>query len=755
MAAPSYRAQSSSYVENQQGWRFLFFSLALSCVAGLGFRLYFSPQKIKQWTSQALESQAGRYDIRFRDAELSLARGAIPQFAIVLKGVEVGPRPACSSVPALKVSELRIPLQFRKLLSGEVGLGVISGGEVIVDVDGFKTDCAAQKSHPIAPMPHTHVEPVAQKPNMDGRIQSWWTSDQLKQAQRAVAGFEFDRVEVWFEKRAKRLVLESLSLTSDEGEDVVHLTTDLRVPPEVTYGEAIPPLTIEADARGDSAEVSIQAELSEGTLEGVAHLKPLVDHQLDIDAHVAVSSLPLSTMVPLLTKAGIVKENFRPKFLWMDCAAEIKGRFQGLFRENPLRLKDCSIEGGGGQIRVEEALRHPDGGWDPFRVRIETVDLRKMIETFGAKGPDGVADDFGRVSGELAVKSFAEARFEGVFEGAQVRFSSRSVRALQRVARMEAKLDLQGERMFGSVDRVELERGQFDGSLRFDADREFRTGSVKIQVKNLVLDPIVQRVLVAGEIGRMTGQGDALIGDGKVVSVKGDWRVEHLNGHEFRFKNADVRTDYGGGDFHVTVRAPILELSRVSPLFIASQPLFFGHAFRGDWIPVEQTLIRATVSDREGVRWEKAEGRMENGKIALVSAGGLTRQRQLSGWVSIDYPAVKKLKWTLAGTTTTPVFGDDSKALEDLRQRMKIDDATLGLPVSEDSKKEELTGVRAAAVKTTRGLRELGERVIEKAREIVPAVSGRSKTTTPAASKVPAPVPNSGAKVSGPAANVD
>lgn len=701
-------------------------------MVGLGFRLYFSPEQLKDWAVAALERHAEHYDIKFREAELSLARGSLPQFAIVLKGVEVGPRPVCTSVPALKISEVRFPLRMWKLLAGEVAIGTISGEELTFDIDAFKTKCLAEGKPAIESAPTStavsgerSLAAVPEKTRADetSDAKPWWKAEQLEKLQRTVSGFEFNRVEIWFEKRSKRVVLESFALSSAVGEEFIHLTTDLRVPPEVTYGQVVPPLTIEADAKADSAEISVRAALSEGSLEGVARLRPDSNNQMLIDARVAVSDLPLSTTVPLLTKAGIVKENFRPRFLWLDCSAKIKGRFQGLFREQPIQLEDCSIEGNSGLIQVSSALRHPNGNWEPFQVRFENVDLRRMIETFGGKGPDGVASDFGRVSGALAVQSPREARFDGVFEGAQVRFSNRSVRALQGVTRMHAKLNLKDDRMAGSVDRVELDRGQFQGSLKFDADREFRTGSVKIDVESLILDPLVQKVLVAGEIGRMAGAGEASIADGKVASVKGDWRVEHLNGREFRFKNAQFRTEYGGNDFHVTVKAPVLELSRFSSLFVAGRPLFFGHVFEGEWIPIADTTVRAIVSDTAGLEWESAEGKMENGKIGIVSAGSLDRDRQLSGWVSLDYPAVKKLKWAMSGVLTAPVFMDDSKSLTDLRARGAIDDAVLGLPTREKVASSGDSTMRAVTVKTTRGLRQLGEKVIEKAREIVPKVS--------------------------------
>lgn len=709
------------YVENQAGWQILFFSLAFAGVAGLGFRLYFSPDQVKEWVQTALARQHVKYDLDFERAELRLSRGAIPQLAIVLSKVSFAPHPECHPEPSLKVAELDVPFRFFQLLAGKVSVGIISGEDIVVDLDGFKKTCddhAPTIAHESTSAP-TGVENAASSGVQKKQLaKPWWTPEQLASLQNLVSGFEFSRVELQFEERKKKVILESFELATAPGDDTVRLNTNLRIPPEVTYGEILPPLTIEADAKATSAEVSITAALSEGNLEAIANLAPGAGGGLDIEAKMSVADLPLSTTVPLLTKAGLVKDDFKPKFLWLDCTASIKGKFQGLLREQPLFFEGCSIDGNGGKIRVESAVRHPNGSFDPFRVAFQNVDLRKMVETFGAKGPDGIATDFGRVTGALEVKSAQEAKFDGVFEGAQVRFSNRSVRALQGVARMHAQVDMNGERMTGSLDQVELEHGRFDGHLRFDVARDFKAGSVKIQVKELLLNPLVQKVLVAGRIGSMGGDGEASIADGRLASVKGAWKVESIDGREFRLSDADVRTEYGGGDFRVTLHAPKIELSRDSSLFVAGHPIFFGHRFNGEWIPIGKAVVRATVSESNGLQWERAEGTMEDGKIELVSVGALTRERALSGWVSVDYPSVKKLKWTLGGTSASPVFTDDSKSLSELRRRMRIDDGVLGLPSNGPEIEE--SAVSAVTTKTTRSLRALGEKVIEKAKEIVP-----------------------------------
>lgn len=774
----------SEYVENQSGWRFLFFSISIACIAGLAFRLYFSPTTIKSWVLQVMASQNTKLDVRFDTARLSLSRGAIPQLAIVLTHVEDVPEARCLTEPSVRIAELRIPVNVASLLSGHPTLGIVAGEDLMIDLDGIKRRCpsltvsADRPRKPIAAHPPTKpssssesteapTKPAAATSDAPGVV--WWRSEQLGALKKLVAGFDLSRVELRYEKKTKYIYLESFSVRSGGGEDSIRVSTDLLIPPEVSFGEEIPPLSIEADAKPTSASVRISATLNEGKLQAFAFLAPAADGELEIDARLNVTNAPLSTLVPLLSKAGLAKETFQPKFVWLDCEASIRGNFQRLFREHPLHLANCALAGNVGRIQLDAATRQPDGRWEPFSVRFAQVDLRRFLETFGAKGPDGVANDFGRLSGRLEMRSESDAHFEGMLERAQIRFSSRSVRAVQNVIRMGAKFDLRGERMTGVIDRVRLDQGIFAGSLVFDLDRELRSGDVKLNVEELKLDPIVQKVLVGGAIGSLTGQGEARIGEGHLLSVKGDWSVAEVDGIDYRIGEALFKTEFdadsatrdkvagtlshafgdklsgqfndplrdptGGqpsGQFQVTLRAPLIEIHRGSNLFEAIRPLFFGHEFGVEWIPIREAVIHAVVSDRSGLRWNRGHGLMEEGKIQLSSVGALSRDRRLTGWVSIDYPLFKRLKWKLAGGSSRPLFVDDSKSLEDLRRRPRVDDAVLGLPM-----RKPMEPAGSVAARTTKSLRELGQKVIEKARQIVPGIDGPTDLeTVPAAAAV-------------------
>lgn len=739
-STPVSRRPNSSEVQEPSGWRIFFFSVAVACLLGLSFRLYFSPVRLKGWINQNMHQQTWPFEIRFKGAELRLSRGSIPQFAVVLTGVQAAPTFECLADAPLKISELRLPFRLMSFFEGRVSLSSVAADDLSIDLDGIK-NCgrAVAEDEPSASVSLEHEKkkkatevsvssslpssnPVAEVHAT--LVQPWWTPVQMQAVRGLLEGIEFSRVELLFENKTKKVYLESFDLRANEDEDSVSLAVDLRVPKEVTYGEEVPPLSIEATVKADSAAVEVSAHLSEGTLKGFATLRPAPGRTLEIDSRVAVQDVPLSTLVPLLRKSKITSADFKPRFLWLDCQATIHGPFQGLFKVSPVRLENCGLKGvgakgSGGKIVLASAVRQPGGVWDSFSAKFVNVDMHRLLETFSLKGPDGVADHFGQLSGTLDVRSARDAAFKGVLEGALVRFSNRSVRALQKVLALGIQIRFQGPQIVGEVEQVRLENGEFDGKVNFVVDSDRQRSEIRADIRRLKLDERVQSVMSGGQIGHLSGQGEMKLEAGQLKTVRGEIQLESLVGREFSISGVRAQTELKGRDFLVALKAKELGVHPTSALFRSLRPLFFEHDFGPvDWILVHEPSVKMKVFDSGEREWEKAQGWMENERIHLTSAGVYSRERRLSGWVHVDYPAAKNLKWILSGTMDAPIFTDESRALTELRRRDVVDDATLGLPIvkSEGAELEE-----SLSSKTTRGLRELGTKVFQRAKAIVPA----------------------------------
>jgi hypothetical protein len=725
-------------VDSRSGWKTFFFSSAIAGVLGLSVQLHFSPDRVKAIVTEAIQGQ--KFQITFDSAELKLARGPIPLFAIQITNIELSPDRACAGDPPLKIAQVTVPFRFLDLLLGRVAVGTVNGADLVVDLDRIKSPCGdedagAKGGH--SPLSEAlSGRPVMVAASKKGESKAgarWWTEGQLKGVQELFEGFYFSRVELLFERKTKKVYLEDFSARTSEGEDFVEVSTDLRLSPEVTFGETLPPLSVEIKASAESADVNVDARLSEGSLDLLASLRPLEDGGVDIDAQASVSNLPLSTMVPLLVKSGIANSKFKPHFLWLNCEAEIKGRFQGLFESSPLKLSRCAVEGGGSRIAMEQATRLPGGSWAPMQIQIQNLDLRRTLETFSAEGPAGIADEFGRLSGQLEIRNKDDARFEGAIEGIGLRFSKRNVRVGQRITRLELTGELRGDRIKGEVNRIAFDKGEFDGELKFDGDRKFERGEARLRVRKLAFHPQVGRLLVAGEIGPMSGELEGQFVERNLAGLTGEIKVAAIDGAEVRAKDLRIKPSFDGTQFGMTVRAPALELAQGATFLQSLEPLFFAHEIGSEWVRAQDLSLEGGIHADGEFKWDRLQTTLEGGRIQMQSAGTLSRERQLSGWVSVDFPLVKRVRWALAGHFPRAEFKPDSKVAIELSARTRVDESALGL--------QPVTRIKATAqeARATRALRELGEKVVQKARRIVPGVRSEGSEAAQGAQPVAAP----------------
>ncbi len=673
-------AKKKRYVDGHAGWRLFLFAVILSAISGLAFRLYFNPARIQTWVEAAIIEQSPAAEIRFQQAALRLSRGAWPYLAIEISGVEVTTSPGCGLGPGLQVERLWIPISFSSVFSGRVTIGTIEGEGVVADIDALKARCPKPAENGGRPLLKESLSEQASA----GSSQSarWWTPELMAEVQRTVKGLQLTKVEVFFEKKTKNLYLGNLHVRSHE-RDGFYLKSELSIPPELVFGERLPLLSVEADVVPDSADVKIRAGLDEGELTAVAALRPTSDGGLDAKINASVRNVPLSTLAPLAVRSGIFHGTFQPRFLWMNCRAEISGPFQGLLEKSPLYFEDCEIVGGGdSRIKVAKATRFPNGDWAPVRFEIRNVDMRRLMSTFGWQGAEIVFDDYGQLYGELEIPVNGEGKFQGTIRNSIIRFSSRSQLAFQKLKQLRTTLHLKAGRLRGTLDGFEFEGGNADGTIDFTLIDDLKRGEARAVIRSLRFDDTVQILLFGGPLESVAGNAEALFRDGRLVELTSVLRLRKLEGRDFRFDDAVAKTemDPTTDEFRLHFQTPELRVSKNSKFASSARTLFFNHEFSGDWVPVHDFRVRARFMKAGGLLWELLQGSLEDGHIHIESVGQFTRDHLVTGWVMVDYPAVRRLRWRLSGYVEAPLFSDDSEALMELRRMPEIDDKVLGLP---------------------------------------------------------------------------
>ena len=711
------------YLDGQAGWRVFFFSVAIACIAGLGFRLYFTPDRIRHWVEDALSRQSLKVSIHFDSAELSLARGSLPQLAVVLRHLEVAPAPLCHPEPSVKMGSLRIPVRITSLFSSHIAVGVVSAADIFVDLDGLKVRCsetARQAPTPLEAARSPASEEISDTPAFaKAPAKPWWGPEQLRAVQNLVSGFDFSEVEVVFENKIKKIYLESFLATSDPGEKAIHLKTAVRIPEEMTFGEKLPPLKISGEVEADAAQMVVKAVLSEGSLESHATLKPAPEGQIEVEARAAVKSVPLSTTVPLLTKAGIIKNSFRPRFLWLGCQVSVHGLFQGLLKKNPLKLEQCEVQGEGARIYLDSAIRGPDGSWEPFAVELSNVSVARMLETFGASGPDGVVAEYGRLNGRIHVRAQNDAEFQGAISDMELLFSNRNIRTLQKITSLETKIKLQGERIIGAIDQVGLAGGDFKGRIDFDVSHSPTRGEVTARIESLRLGDAVQKLMFTGTVANISGEGGASIRDGHPSDVRGSFTLHDLESPGYKVHESSLQIGVASSAAHalsglnIFLKSPEVLVSTSSPLGEAISPLLMHRdsatgtddqnaAQTGNWIRASDIQIHGVIPEEGGLHWEHARAGLEKGRVRLASSGAFDRDSDISAWLTAESAVglLKTHRWAVSGSLAKPILSEENAKT---RQKNQVGQDAFSM-----------------AKKTSLEIRDIGEKVIRKARGFIP-----------------------------------
>jgi len=718
-------------IDGSAGLRIFFFTVAFACIAGLSFRLYLHPARVKGLLEDALGSKAAEIGLKFQSARLRLAHGALPQLAVEVDGLEANPAHDCRAEPSIRVARMVMPISFTGLLQGRLALGTVTSEDLQIDLDALKTKCPPRAAAPASGGNRPGRGTAAEAAQAAAPIQPWWRAEDLAEAEKILEGVEFSRVTLLFEGATKKVYLESFLLEPGAQAGSLRVETDLRIPPELTYDERLPALKIEGTALPTSADIQVRAALSEGRMDVTGRLAAAPDGLLDADLRASVGDVPLSTLVPLISKAGVIKGDFHPRFMWMNCHASIHGRFQGLFNENPLKLENCHIEGNGAKIDVAEATRRPNGEWGPFTVKMVNVDLGQMMETFDWQGPDGVISDFGRLDGQLEVARDGRAVLNAENRGMQIRFSQHNVRADQRVKSLQAKITWEEAQLSGAVERIELDGGEWSGALEFSFTPKSKDGRAQARFEKLRFNEAVQKVLVGGHLENIEGALDGKFTGGRLSSLKGQLALKDLAGKELRASRVTAQFEPASdpGEFRVQVRAPGCALHRDAEIFSALKPVFFAHEFSEEWVMVDEPLLRLLVAGEGGeLRWELAQGRFIDGKVSVQSGGTRNKAGELAGWVKTDFPASRRLKWKFSGPLGDLRWAADSRHLEELLKAGEVTDVSLGLPAAAAGRAGPASAAGKVADKAKENLLKIRDKVLNGAQKIIPAArSGNGK----------------------------
>ncbi len=675
-------------VAEQGGMRWFIVALVLAGLLGTLARLMIAPHKIEMLVRAKVAISPWNGKFEFKSAEIDLADGPLPDFALLLKDVSFRPAGNCRAegehreLAPIRALSVRVPLRWTSLLEGRLSAGRIEFEELKVDLDEAKQTCEKQQvASPKVPSDSVSsiASPIASASSTadSGAAEALFSSEELRKVAQSVAGVRFLSAEVFFENRMKSVVLEDAVVSVRERE--VDVAANIRFPPATVFGETVPAFSLVGTIRPQEILADVRADLNEGTFEANAVMRPLRmrtgEIELDSQLKLTVSDLPLSMMTPLLTKSGVVTGRFRPKFAWLDCNAEIKGIFSRLFVENPVRLSACEISGQAGRVRVDAAIREPSGSWQPFEMTLEDLDLGRVLETFELDGPSGVFAEYGKLKSKVRVQSAQEIEAIGSVKGAVVRFAGGDGTALQ-------ALDIKSISIKSKSSRLNLKMSEFfpaggTADLTIVADHDWQKNETKFNfnLENLKLNPRVEKVVFTGPVAAIKGQASGTMLKKVWTNLKASLILQDLQGSEF--SSTDMRLDAQSNIeqfIELTAKSSLVEIQKSGHLFSILRPALLGwggvESDDGKRVALSKVAIKGRFSET-GFNWFSAEGAV-GGVLALSSDGKILRDQVIEARLEASYPGVRRLAWDVRGTWRKPEFAIASEELRALLRRPDV-----------------------------------------------------------------------------------
>ncbi len=672
-------------VAEQGGMRWFIVAFVLAGLLGTLARLMISPHKIEMLVRAKVATSPWNEKFEFKSAEIDLADGPLPDFALVLKDVSFRPAGNCRAagehreLAPVRALSVRVPLKWTGLFKGRLSAGRIEFEELKVDLDEAKRTCENQSIVATSNVATATIEsPASQSPTVPSQIsENLFPEEELRKVAQAVAGVRFLSAEIFFENRMKSVVLEDAVASVRERE--VDVSANIRFPPATVFGETVPAFSVVGTIRPNEILADVRADLNEGTFEANAVMRPVRTRsgeiELDSQLKLTVSDLPLSMMTPLLTKSGVVPGRFRPKFAWLDCNAEVKGVFSRLFIENPVRLSACEISGQAGRVRADVAIREPSGRWQPFELTLDDLDLGRVFETFELDSPSGVFAEFGKLKSKVRVQSAEEFEAAGSVKGAVVRFAGGEGTALQ--AFDVNSISLKAKRSLFCFKITDFIPAGGSAVLAIVADHESQTNETKfnLNLENLKLNPRVEKVVFTGPVSTIKGQASGTMQNKVLTKLKASLALQNVQGSEF--SSSEMRLEaqsHIGQPIELTAKSSLVEIHKSGYLFSILRPALLGwggeESADGKRVALGKVAIKGRLSE-SGFNWSSAEGSVGS-VLNLVSEGKILRDQIIEARLEASYPGVRRLAWDVRGTWRKPEFAIASDELRALLRRPDV-----------------------------------------------------------------------------------
>ncbi|WP_413291317.1 hypothetical protein [Bdellovibrio sp. HCB337] len=645
---PRYSNDDKNLIAEQPGRLVLFSGVLLAVTLGLIARGLTSPNKVKSM----IESAAARIhkDIRvdFEGAQMSLANGIMPRFAVVITQVKMESENECWMKPRLTADEIRLPLSFWALLQGQNPITQVEAGQVAIDLRSAYKNC--------------EENPKDQKSEAP-KIKQFVT---LKQAPGSghkttpppqVNAILVDRLKISAPNLTEAVDLNAFAVRlKSHAPRVVEVTAKTHLMKDDQVGDYLSHATVWGEY-SEFPRNTLQARISGNWREGSYHVKASYDMKSEnLLSELDLKHVPLSQATQILKKFQWLKDDVNARQIWVSLNAQAEIT-KSNFKTAQMQLKDLRLEGDLGDLTINEArvVSFDPVKYFPFTIDLRRVSLEKLLGLMNKSHPSPILGQLGTFTGSAQITDANNVEIKGVQKGLEFIFSNKGQRELQALSEIATNMKLEKDRWNIQISRFVPEQGTFDGALQVMADKEFKNLEVKAKANEIRLAPNVVRLMTGGgEFGAFSGDLAMKFAEGQMSYIRGHLNSESFNIEGVEVSKAKLNIDYSGGEAHAQTQVQKMAVNVGSPAFQILKDLIEPDWMIDNRLQMKSLNAQFNAKSFKILNWKNFSAQLDKGG-RLLSDGEWNENGILSGQVQAQAGKVNH-KWLISGQRDEPIF---------------------------------------------------------------------------------------------------
>jgi hypothetical protein len=499
-------------------WAIFLSGLLISGFVGGGIRfIYLSNEQASESIKKALTVAFPDHQIEVKSAQFNLKKFLLPKIAMAVGELKLTPKNLCLNATELKFNNLNLPIGFWRSLSLKK-----------LVIDGILADRVEVNHSPPCKV-KVQSSALAVTDNQDKILKG--VGQTLKSTE--LKYVEIDSIQVVYQD--KKYNIQNLEVEHSDGE--VDYNFLLKANEAFESFSQMTPIRVFGEASKGFANFKASGRLREGTFSASGNFK-----NNNLEVLTKTYNFPISQMLINETIGSHVQLNKLP--LWANCEV----RFVKNQEQENIEVNGCVLKSTSAKLSADKILwKKVDGRFvhEPFKVQISHVDIKLIFRLLNKSGLSGVFNDYGFLNAELSVDTRDQWELIYNVTNPRLYFSRAGVPGYQSINYLNGKLSLTEDRVSGIISDINLRGGEFKGSLSFNFDKRFEEGIIQLAIEELTFAPMIQNLMLQGELGKFSIFGKGLIKNGKINNWEGDmalssFKSSWLEAEDLKFKTIFV-----------------------------------------------------------------------------------------------------------------------------------------------------------------------------------------------------------------------